>query len=261
MGTFYIKKNARGVRFLLRSETGRALTESADYATLDACKKGIASLIVNAPLAPVRDLTMGERGANPKFEITGGEGAFVFCLKSPNGKCVVTSAPFATRKACLRAISMLRLGVADYEIVMERREEKIPLVIAAQMKQQAAAPAVSPAASKPTVAEEAIVEETIVEESIAEEATVEEPINEETVTEDAPAVEIKAAHAPQPQAQAPAAETPRPTAAAPRVTRIKETGSIGGIRPQPKRVSPAPRSKAPAKPPRKQSFFEWLLKK
>jgi uncharacterized protein YegP (UPF0339 family) len=161
MGTFYIKKNARGVRFLLRSETGRALTESADYATLDACKKGIASLIVNAPLAPVRDLTMGERGANPKFEITGGEGAFVFCLKSPNGKCVVTSAPFATRKDCLRAISMLRLGVADYEIVMERREEKIPLVIAAQMKQQAAVPAVKPAVPKPAATEEIITEETL----------------------------------------------------------------------------------------------------
>jgi uncharacterized protein YegP (UPF0339 family) len=250
MGTFYIKKNARGVRFLLRSETGRALTESADYATLDACKKGIASLIVNAPLAPVRDLTMGERGANPKFEITGREGAFVFCLKSPNGKCVVTSAPFATRKACLRAISMLRLGVADYEIVMERREEKIPLVIAAQMKQQAAVPAVKPAVPKPAATEEIITEETTFEEPITE-----EPIVEEAAAEEAPAP------IPQPQAQAPAAETPRPTAAAPRVTRIKETGSIGGIRPQPRRVSPAPRSKNPVKPPRKQSFFEWLLKK
>ncbi|MBE6555837.1 MAG: DUF1508 domain-containing protein [Ruminococcaceae bacterium] len=127
MGRFIISRTATGDRFSLVSPNGRRLAVSRNYATLDACKKGIASLIVNAPSAPVVDATSGGYGANPKFEIGGVEGAFVFSFKSPNGKSVITSSAYATKKACLRAISMLRTGVADPELLLSRKGELISL--------------------------------------------------------------------------------------------------------------------------------------
>ena len=141
MGRFVITRSAAGDSFCLYAENGRALARSHDYATLDACKKGIASLIVNAPVISVVDATAGERGPNPKFEIVKvGEGVG-FVLKSANGKSVVASPTYATKKACLRAISMLRTGVCDYEIYFMRRATAEPL----QMKHPAGA-AVRPSA-------------------------------------------------------------------------------------------------------------------
>ena len=71
MGKFIISRTAAGDRFILQTDRGYTLAVSRRYATLDACKKGIVSLIANAPTVPVRDLLSGERGPNPKFEILG----------------------------------------------------------------------------------------------------------------------------------------------------------------------------------------------
>lgn len=129
MGKFIITRTAAGDSFCLQSDTGHTLAVSRRYATLDACKKGIASLIVNAPVMPVRDATAGERGPNPKFEIVSGERGFLFLVKSPNGKTVITSQSYATKKACLRAIAMLRRGVLEYEILFHTREGYTPLTM------------------------------------------------------------------------------------------------------------------------------------
>ena len=129
MGKFIITRTAAGDSFCLQSDRGHTLAVSRRYATLDACKKGIASLIVNAPVMPVRDATAGERGPNPKFEIVSGERGFLFLVKSPNGKTVITSQSYATKKACLRAIAMLRRGVLEYEILFHTREGYTPLTM------------------------------------------------------------------------------------------------------------------------------------
>lgn len=129
MGQFIISRSAAGDRFSLRSESGRILAVSRDYATLDACKKGIASLIVNAPVIPVLDATVGQYGKNPKFEIVAQDAGFAFLMKSANGKSVLTSPAYATKKACLRAISMLRRGVSEYEILFYTGEGLAPLVM------------------------------------------------------------------------------------------------------------------------------------
>ena len=87
MSRFIISRGALGVRFLLKADNGRTLAVSKYYATLDACKKGICSLTFYAPIAPLVDATVGEYGANPKFEITKGEsGGYCYALKSANGK-------------------------------------------------------------------------------------------------------------------------------------------------------------------------------
>lgn len=131
MGKFIISRSLAGDRFLLRSDNGQTLAVSRHYATLDACKKGIASLIVNAPAMPVLDATVGEYGPNPKFEIVAGERGFAFLVKSANGKSVINSPDYATKKACLRAIAMLRRGVCDYEILFHSKEGFTPLTMKA----------------------------------------------------------------------------------------------------------------------------------
>ena len=131
MGKFIITRSAAGDRFSLVSESGRTLAVSRHYATLDACKKGIASLIINAPLMPVVDATLGEYGPNPKFEIVSATGGVAYLVKSPNGKTVITSPDYATKKACLRAISMLRTGVLDVEILLYNKARYTPIVMKA----------------------------------------------------------------------------------------------------------------------------------
>ncbi len=129
MGQFIITRTPKGDRFQLKSDSGRTLAVSRHYATLDACKKGIASLVINAPLMPVVDAAAGEYGPNPKFEIVGADGGLSFWVKSPNGKTVITSPVYATKKACLRAISMLRQGVVDFEILFYSKEGYTPLTM------------------------------------------------------------------------------------------------------------------------------------
>ena len=134
MSRFILSRDVRGVRFLLKADNGRTLATSKYYATLDACKKGICSLTLYAPIAPVVDATVGEYGANPKFELTKEVGGYCYTLKSANGKSVLTCAPMETRKACLRAIAMLRTGVMDAEVVLDTPRQMMPLSVKGLIK-------------------------------------------------------------------------------------------------------------------------------
>lgn len=127
MGCFVISQTATGVRFLLRSDAGQTLAVSKNYASLDTCKKGIRSLITILPGAPVVNLTAGERGPNPKCEIDGEEGAYVYRYKSSNGKVVIESHPVQTEKAALRAIAMLKEAVQEPKMMFWQKEGYVPL--------------------------------------------------------------------------------------------------------------------------------------
>ena len=127
MGCFVISQTAAGVRFLLRSDAGQTLAVSKNYASLDTCKKGIRSLITILPGAPVVNLCAGERGPNPKCEIDGKEGAYIYRYKSSNGKVVIESRPVQTEKAALRAIAMLKEAVEDPKMMFWQKEGYVPL--------------------------------------------------------------------------------------------------------------------------------------
>ena len=144
MSRFLISRTAAGVRFLLESDSGRVLITSKDYATLDACKKGICSLVYYAPIVPVVDATGGAPAPNPKLEIRQEARGLSFVLKSANGKSVVESPAFATRKACLRAISMLRTGVQGAEVLFSRPAGFTPLTVGGMVR--------DPAPTEPTAA-------------------------------------------------------------------------------------------------------------
>lgn len=125
MGRFVITRTEAGVSFVLYSERGRVLAVSKAYATLDTCKKAICSLVQYLPACPVTFRGEGQH-ANPKCEITDG---YAFEIKAPNGKSVLTQGPFATRKACLRAVSMLRAGVQDAEVLLSQAGQARPLKV------------------------------------------------------------------------------------------------------------------------------------
>ena len=99
MGRFVVTRTALGVSFLLESASGMALATSREYKNLDACKKGIASLVATLPTAPRVDATVGERAPNPKIELVANGEKCVVLVKAQNGKTVLTSSPYATKKS------------------------------------------------------------------------------------------------------------------------------------------------------------------
>ena len=147
MGRFVVTHTAAGDRFLLQGQGGRTLAVSRYYANLDACKKGMRSLCRFAPVAPVVDVGAGEYADNPKFALFGGE-TWRFELLAANGKSVIASPAYATKKACLRAISMLRTGVKNAEAVLSEPAGFKPLTVAPVT---AAAPAEKPVKTRKTI--------------------------------------------------------------------------------------------------------------
>ncbi len=129
MGNFIITRKGGETFFRLEAENGQLLAASKGYATLDACKKGLVSLVTYAATSPLIDTTTGEKGPNPKFELVCDGDAYIFLLKAPNGKTVITSPPYATHKAALRALSMLRTGATDTDVLLIEDNLPRPLKI------------------------------------------------------------------------------------------------------------------------------------
>ncbi|MBQ8341012.1 MAG: hypothetical protein IJY22_01375 [Clostridia bacterium] len=222
MGCFVISRTPAGDRFMLQSDAGRTLVTSRDYATLDACKKGICSLVYYAPIVPVVDTSAGEYGPNPKFEITADDsGALYYNMKSANGKSVVEDGPFATKKACLRAISMLRAGVQNAAVFFARPGGFDRLTVGGMVQDAPGAYA----AKMP-------------------------PVQESASTENADAT---AAKEPKTEAVAPVKE-PLPTVKVARRIPLSE-----GQRPTAPKAAPKPRE--PQKPAVSKSLFSRLFKR
>ena len=129
MGRFIVTRTAMAVRFLLESASGMRLAVSRDYKNLDTCKKGIASLVAELPTAPLVDATAGERAPNPKIEMVGEGERYLLLVKARNGKTVLRTAAYATKKAARRAASMLRESVLDATVVLTRAAEQRPLKV------------------------------------------------------------------------------------------------------------------------------------
>ncbi|MBE6703345.1 MAG: hypothetical protein E7585_08065 [Ruminococcaceae bacterium] len=141
MGQFIITRTEKGTQFTLRSDKAQKIAVSKSYAHLDACKKSICSLVYYAPIVPVVDATAGQRGANPKLEIWGGKDGYCYTMKAPNGKGVIEGGPFDSKKACLRAIAMLRTAVRGATVVMAQPGQVKPLRLGKLVQDQSGPPA------------------------------------------------------------------------------------------------------------------------
>ncbi len=123
MGKFVINDTKNGVKFNLKAGNGEIIAHSEVYSSLGSCKKGIASVIKNAPIAPVEDQTMEgfEKISNPKFEVyTDKKGEFRFRLRARNGQNIAASEGYTTMKACQNGIESVRKNAADAKIEREK---------------------------------------------------------------------------------------------------------------------------------------------
>ena len=119
MGKFVVKKTATGIKFDLKAGNGETIATSEVYASDAACKKGIASVQKNAPVAGVEDQTAEGYTPvkHPKFEIYQDKaGEFRFRLKATNGQIIATSEGYKAMASCLNDIESVKKNAPDAKI-------------------------------------------------------------------------------------------------------------------------------------------------
>ena len=119
MGKFIIKKTATGTKFDLKAGNGETIATSEVYASDAACKKGIASVQKNAPVAGIEDQTAEGYTPvkHPKFEIYQDKaGEFRFRLKATNGQIIATSEGYKAMASCLNGIESVKKNAPEAKI-------------------------------------------------------------------------------------------------------------------------------------------------
>ena len=122
MGKFIIRETASGIKFDLKATNGQVIASSQVYASVASCKKGIASVAKNAPIAAVEDQTVENYAAekNPKFEIYADKGGeFRFRLKAKNGQIIAVSEGYTTMAKCKNGIASVQKNSVDAPVVKE----------------------------------------------------------------------------------------------------------------------------------------------
>ena len=119
MGYFVFKKTNTGVKFDLVASNHEIIATSEVYKTESSCKKGIASVRRNAPIANLEDKTVEPvvTARCPKFEVyTDKGGEFRFRLKATNGQIIAVSEGYTSKSSCLNGIESVRKNAADADI-------------------------------------------------------------------------------------------------------------------------------------------------
>ena len=122
MGKFVIRKTNTGIKFDLKAGNGEVIATSEVYSSESACKKGIASVQKNAPVAAVEDQTKEgyAEEKHPKFEVyTDKAGEFRFRLKATNGQIIATGEGYKALAGCLNGIESVKKNAVDAAIVKE----------------------------------------------------------------------------------------------------------------------------------------------
>ncbi len=122
MGKFVIRQTNTGVRFDLKAGNGETIATSEVYSSEEACKKGIASVQKNAPVAAVEDQTQADfrEEKHPKFELYQDKaGEFRFRLKATNGQIIAVSEGYKAMSSCKNGVESVKKNAPDAEIVEE----------------------------------------------------------------------------------------------------------------------------------------------
>ncbi len=120
MGKFVIRNTNTGVKFDLKAGNGEVIATSEVYSTEDSCRKGIASVMKNAPVANVEDQTLEnfDQVKHPKFEVYEDKaGEFRFRLKATNGQVIATSEGYKAKNSCMNGIESVKKNAVEAEIV------------------------------------------------------------------------------------------------------------------------------------------------
>lgn len=122
MGKFVVRETATGIKFDLKAGNGEVIATSEVYNSEDACKKGIASVQKNAPVAAVEDQSVEgyAEQKHPKFEVyVDKAGEFRFRLKATNGQIIATGEGYKAKASCLNGIESVKKNAPDAAIVKE----------------------------------------------------------------------------------------------------------------------------------------------
>lgn len=115
MAKFVIRAVSSGMKFDLKAGNGQVIATSEVYTTEASCRKGIASVRKNAPIAGLENQTVEgfEILSHPKFEMyLDKAGAYRFRLKAGNGQVIAISEGYAAKAACLRGIESVKKNAA-----------------------------------------------------------------------------------------------------------------------------------------------------
>ena len=133
MGTFIIKKTPSGAfNFsLLAANKEKIAVSSQVYTTKSACKKGIASIGVNAAKCiengKIEDNTLKnpETQTNPKFEIYFDKaGLYRYRLFASNGESIaICESGYKSKSGCMNGIKSVAVNAVDPEIIDESTEK------------------------------------------------------------------------------------------------------------------------------------------
>lgn len=120
MGRFVIKQARNGLYFDLQAGNYETIASSEIYSSDASCRKGIESVIRNAPIASVEDQTKENFSTrkNPKFEIYQDRtGHFRFRLKAKNGEIIATSEGYKAKASCINGIKSVMKNAINAQVV------------------------------------------------------------------------------------------------------------------------------------------------
>ena len=122
MGKFVIRNVNSGVKFDLKATNGQVILSSEVYSSKSSCKKGVQSVIKNAPIANIEDQTIEEfeQKTHPKFVIYKDKaGEYRFNLKARNGEIIGVSEGYVAKASCDNGVESVQKNAVDAEIVEE----------------------------------------------------------------------------------------------------------------------------------------------
>ena len=120
MGKFVIRKTNTGIKFDLKASNGEVIATSEVYSSPESCKKGLASVQKNAPVAAVENQTLEGYAVekHPKFEIyTDKAGEFRLRLKATNGQIIGVSEGYKAMASCMNGIESVKKNAVDAPVV------------------------------------------------------------------------------------------------------------------------------------------------
>ena len=122
MGKFVIRSVPSGIKFDLKAGNGEVIATSEIYTSMDACRKGIASVQKNAVAANLENQTVSDfkNELNPKFQVyTDKAGEYRFRLTAKNGQVIAVSEGYKALASCLNGVESVRKNAPDASIVEE----------------------------------------------------------------------------------------------------------------------------------------------
>ena len=122
MGKFVIRRTNTGIKFDLKATNGQVIATSEVYSSADACRKGIASVQKNAPVAAVENQTVEGFATekHPKFEVYQDKaGEFRFRLKATNGQVIAVGEGYKALAGCLNGVESVQKNAPDAPVVEE----------------------------------------------------------------------------------------------------------------------------------------------